>query len=351
MTPHIRALPAPLVSIVIPTYNRAALLPEAIESALGQQYPSLEILVVDDGSTDQTERLLASYGDRIVAIRLAKGGLAAARNAGLRAAHGKYVAWLDSDDIFLPEKTALQVAFLEKHAAAVLVSSDFAAFDDRGPRTESVRTYYHALRRVPGGLEAIYPTVVSLEYADIPWLRQAARPEARAVVRVGNVYDHLLGGSFIHPPTVLMRRNAALAAGELDARLANSFEYRFFFNLAGLGPFAFIDQPLLRYRYSEGQLSSEQHSLSMQLSILQIIMELPLQHPELVRHAGSAYRRRLASCHLGAALELADSRRGEALFHLLWSLRHFYADSRTPRTLARLALPAAARRMYRRLRR
>ena len=86
------------ISVIIPTYNYARFLAEAIDSALGQSYAPLEIIVVDDGSTDATSEVLAAYGDRIRVLRQKNQGVAMARNAGIAAARGDYLAFLDSDD-------------------------------------------------------------------------------------------------------------------------------------------------------------------------------------------------------------------------------------------------------------
>lgn len=102
-----------LVSIVIPTYNQAQYLSEAIESALAQTYRPLEVIVVDDGSTDETPFLLKAYAGQVISLRQENCGLAAARNTGWRASHGEYLLFLDSDDRILPEKIARHVARLD----------------------------------------------------------------------------------------------------------------------------------------------------------------------------------------------------------------------------------------------
>lgn len=101
----------PEVSVVIPTYNRAFVVGDAIRSALEQTFRDIEVIVVDDGSTDNTEEVVKSFGDkRIRYIKLnANRGGAAARNAGIKVAKGKYVAFLDSDDLWLPEKIERQL--------------------------------------------------------------------------------------------------------------------------------------------------------------------------------------------------------------------------------------------------
>ena len=107
----------PLVSIIIPAYNVEKYVQEAIDSALSQIYKDIEIIVVDDGSTDNTKKVLNPYikKGQIHYIYQENKGLSSARNTGIRAAKGGYIAFLDSDDLFLPEKMQRQVDFLEKH--------------------------------------------------------------------------------------------------------------------------------------------------------------------------------------------------------------------------------------------
>jgi glycosyltransferase involved in cell wall biosynthesis len=127
-----------LVSVIIPTYNRAALLRETISSVLAQTYPAIEIVVVDDGSTDATPELLASYGDRIRVIRKQNGGGTAARNTGILAAHGEFISVLDHDDLLLPEKIARQVALLEARPELGLVHCGYYRMDHAGRYLDKV---------------------------------------------------------------------------------------------------------------------------------------------------------------------------------------------------------------------
>ncbi|HWW62876.1 MAG TPA: glycosyltransferase [Thermoanaerobaculia bacterium] len=124
------------VSVVIPTYNRAATVGRAIDSVLAQGV-ACEIVVVDDGSTDDTASRLAAYGDRIRVVTQPNGGVAAARNAGLRVATGDVIAFLDSDDEWLPGKLARQLSLLESDPRVALVGGNAEYVDAKG-RVEMV---------------------------------------------------------------------------------------------------------------------------------------------------------------------------------------------------------------------
>lgn len=102
-----------LVSVIIPTYNRATTLLDAVESALRQTYRNIEVIVVDDGSSDGTEHVLRDFGDRISVIRQANAGPSAARNRGVAESNGEIVAFLDSDDHWMPDKIERQVALMK----------------------------------------------------------------------------------------------------------------------------------------------------------------------------------------------------------------------------------------------
>lgn len=122
----------PLVSVVIATYNQAKYLGYTIESVLNQTYPNIELIVVDDGSTDSTPEVAARFGGRIAYIRQANTERGAARNRGLAEARGEFIAFLDSDDIWLPDKIKNEVEYLQQHPDLGFVYSDREYIDADG---------------------------------------------------------------------------------------------------------------------------------------------------------------------------------------------------------------------------
>ncbi len=323
----------PLVSVVIPSYNSALVIGQTVESALAQTHRSLEVIVVDDGSTDDTERAVRPYRDRIVYLRQENQGLAGARNAGMARATGDLVAWLDADDLWNPEKVALQVAVLQQHPECVLVASDFSAFDDTGYFDRShLRAYFAAVGRMPGDLAGLFPHREELESRPLG----SGLPD-RVVVYWGEMYRRLIWGNVLLPSTVLFRRDAASRAGVLDASCRRDADWEYLLRVSAQGGVAFVDHPLMRYRYSAGQMSSDKHLADIALSRLVVLERLTARDPSLLSDAG--FRRRLGYSHLVAANALADVRRLEGARHLVRSVAYGYADARTVRTAAKLLLP------------
>lgn len=131
----------PKVSVIIPTYNGAQYIKQAVDSVLAQTYDDYEIIVVDDGSTDDTAELLRPYGDRITYLYQENRKLPAARNTGIRAARGQYLAFLDSDDLFLPHKLAAQARCLDERREVGLVASGHQYIDEAGRLLQESRSW------------------------------------------------------------------------------------------------------------------------------------------------------------------------------------------------------------------
>ncbi|OYY94865.1 MAG: hypothetical protein B7Y41_04725 [Hydrogenophilales bacterium 28-61-23] len=121
-----------LVSVVIPVFNASKYLAEAIDSVLAQSYRPIEIIAVDDGSTDDSLAVLRGYGDKVIVIEQPNGGQGVARNTAVDNSSGEYIAFLDADDIWDPVKLEKQVALLERHPEAVAVYCDHCVIDSNG---------------------------------------------------------------------------------------------------------------------------------------------------------------------------------------------------------------------------
>lgn len=124
----------PLVSVIVPAYNCVKYIPETLSSLFQQDYPNIEIVVVNDGSKDDTLDLLKSYGDKIVLVDQANTGVPGARNHGIKVARGRYVAFCDSDDLWSPQKVSEQVRYLETYPEVGMVYCDWQVWhpDDGG---------------------------------------------------------------------------------------------------------------------------------------------------------------------------------------------------------------------------
>ena len=152
----------PRITVVLPTYNRAHSLDRAVRSIVAQDYPDWELILVDDGSTDDTvllrQRFATLLGPRYRDATIARSGVSAARNHGIAMANGELIAFLDSDDFWLPQKLGMQVAALEQNPGAGFCFTDYAAFQDDGNFSIERHTIAPALEG------HIYPAVLEIRH-------------------------------------------------------------------------------------------------------------------------------------------------------------------------------------------
>lgn len=203
------------ISVVIPCYNAARFIGAAIESALAQTRRPEEILVVDDGSMDESAAVAERYGPMVQVLRRPHEGTSAARNAGLAAATGELVAWLDADDLWLPEKLEWQERLFDTPKIG-LVYAQRVKFLDGSPPDDVVWP-----RELPGG----------------------------------DVLRRLYFSNFIPSSTVVGRRQAFVDAGGFDTRLSAAVDYDMWLRVAVDWHFAGLDQVLLHYRLHSSQIS------------------------------------------------------------------------------------------------
>ena len=248
---------APLaVSVIIPTYNRADLVPRAIRSALAALSPGDEIIVADDGSTDGTYAAVEAFGPPVRLLRLDHAGAGMARNAGLAAARGPLVAFLDSDDEWLPDKITLQRTFLERRPDVLFAFSNFGVRLEDG--TE-VRSYLSRWMYPPHPFsDAFGPGV--------PYSSIAALPPGRADfdVHVSSLYLEEMRNNVVAAFTLMARKAEAGDALRFAEDLPTAEEWQAFGRLANLGPGAFFDtETAWQHGHSGPRLSaSQQHVLA-----------------------------------------------------------------------------------------
>ncbi|HEY2379365.1 MAG TPA: glycosyltransferase family 2 protein [Gemmatimonadaceae bacterium] len=232
------------MTVVIPTYNRSAIVGSAIESALKQTYRDLECVVVDDGSSDDTRAVVESYGPRVRYIYQENAGVTAARNLAIRHARGEFLAFLDSDDLWRPWRIESQVAALRRHPEAGLAWTDMTAVERSGHEIceRYLRTMYAAHTRVSIEEEMGQVATLGALCAAVP------AEHASAAVRVGDLFSEILLGNLMHTSTVLVRRDWVERVGGFDPTFVRAGEdYEFYVRLCSVGPVIFIDAPSTLY--------------------------------------------------------------------------------------------------------
>jgi glycosyltransferase involved in cell wall biosynthesis len=302
------------VSVVIPAYNATTFLAETLASVFAQTLPPAEIIVVDDGSTDDTAGVARDLG--VTVISRANGGISAARNTGVRAARCKYVALLDADDVWMPEKLEVQVAALATAAEPAFSFTDFHTFDSRGVRSARSELRAHpAFRRTVGRAPSGSNVVISAS-------------ESRPV----------LPDMYFVPSSAIVRRADVLAAGGFDESLPGCEDTEFFLRLFHVVPAIAVMRPLLRYRRHEAQnTASPTRVMTNEFKLIDRIVHDPGRYPSAdVRYYLG--KRALIHHRIGVC-EARLGRFDEAIASFETSLR----ERRTLRTLSALVATRSAR--------
>jgi glycosyltransferase involved in cell wall biosynthesis len=274
-----------LVTIITPAYNAAPYISDAIESVLRQTWPHWEMIIVDDGSTDHTCAVVSRYTDaRIRLLRNTHSGLpAVGRNTGLTHASGEYIAFLDADDLWLPEKLATLLSHLESHPYLGLVFSKYAVWRQGAPRATKIA------------------------------------PNLRGFPNPGLMFHLLCTRPVICNSSVVVKRALLDQYGCLDEdpKLRGTEDYELWLRLSAHVPFGFVTLPLVLYRVSSASLTSNAAGMAEGASLA--IEKTLDKHPEMRLSSMSS---RLAAQKLlwlgrGQCLDRIPGRGTRALLHSL----------------------------------
>ena len=230
------------VSIIIPAYNGDRYIEEAIASVLAQTYTDYEIIVVDDGSTDNTPQIVKQYGEQIKYFSQTNQGVAASRNLGLAKAKGEYIAFLDQDDLFLPHKLTSQVVLLEQNSSLGIANSGWQIVDRNGKFQSAVEPWHQIPNLTTANLIIWKPVFLGAMLFRRSWLEQIEKfdpsleqtPDVDLVIRLAGIG---CTADWVQETTVKYRqheanasKNTLLQARELDQILER------FFNRANVSP-------------------------------------------------------------------------------------------------------------------
>lgn len=242
----------PLISVVIPTFNRAWILKEAIDSVLAQTCRNYELIVVDDGSTDDTGMLLKGFED-IIVIHQENRGVSAARNKGIARASGELIAFLDSDDLWLPEKLSVQVAFFQENRDADIC------------QTQEI------------------------------WIRNGKRanPKNRHRKESGEFFERSLELCLVSPSAVMIKKSLFAKVGLFDESLPACEDYDMWLRIGAQYPIYLIDQPLIVKRGGHlDQLSATAGLDRYRIQSLAKIIESDILSPNQLKAAQSMMRKK-----------------------------------------------------------
>ena len=282
--------PLPNVSVIIPTYQRAHLIRESIDSVLAQTFQDFEIIVVDDGSTDGTHEVVSGYRNQVRYIYQENSGPSTARNTGIKAAQGEFIAFQDSDDLWLPEKLALQVPLFDRDPDIGLVYCDMSYFRSDGPcdRPSSFKSH--------------------------------APPASGYALR-----ELFVNGTPMHTPTAIVKRQCFNEVGSFDEGLRYFEDQAMWFRLAGVYKIDYVDAPLVECRVDDETPPTKNELLYARKVRKRVLKASPwlgnaLSNDELRKGYYHSYAYRTAQAHLAMSeSDLARQALTECLaFNPLW---------------------------------
>lgn len=207
----------PEVSVIIPVYNAEKFIKKTIESVLNQTYKDYEIIIIDDGSTDNSKKILDEFKDKVRYFKQANSGVSSARNMAIKEAAGKYIALLDQDDIWYPEKLEKQISFIKENPNVGMVYGDCYYIDDKD--------------------KVIYRVFEDQKYYQ------------------GKIFENLVIDNFVPIPTVLIKKEVLDKTGLFLENYSYAEEYELFIRIAKDYDIGCINEVLAGYRVHDTNLS------------------------------------------------------------------------------------------------
>jgi GT2 family glycosyltransferase len=247
--------PETTVSVVIPAHNRADVLPRAVQSVLAQTHEPMELVIVDDGSSDHTAEVCQSFPDTVRYIRQERCGAAAARNRGIQDASGEWIAFLDSDDAWEPRKLEVDLSILNAFPDAKWAISGFQVVDTEG----------HALPE-PQGFTRVFPVFEERRTQPASFFAQALEHNRISAggqvhdVFHGDAYELFFAGNFGLPSSAIMRRDFVMDLGGFDSTFTFAEDTEFFHRLAAHAPVVVVMSPLVLYTSGRADATTSSNS-------------------------------------------------------------------------------------------
>jgi glycosyltransferase involved in cell wall biosynthesis len=330
-----------LVSIIIPTFNRADCVSRTIASALAQTHANVEVLVIDDGSTDATRAVVLdtfSKDPRVRYVHKPNGGVSSARNHGIRLVQGEYAALLDSDDVWKPFKLELQLACLDAFPDAGMVWSDMTAVTPQGEVLSKhyLHTFYSNYSMF--SREDLFDRSVPL--TEIAPGLAAEVGDRRALA--GEIYGPMILGNLVHTSTVLLRRERLAATGFFDETRRSGEDHEFHLRTCRAGRVAFVDVDTIDYQVGRADaLTQPKYGLDLAMNYLNTLTSTLERDRDRIKLPQHVIDKVLADGHAWVAETLvAQGRHEEARPYLLYSLRHTPAQPRLVGMYTTSFLPA-----------
>jgi glycosyltransferase involved in cell wall biosynthesis len=271
----------PVVSVIIPAYNAAPWIGETIDSVLNQSFRDIEVIVVDDGSTDKTSEVVAKYQQKVKYIYKDNGGPSSARNVGILAARGEYIAFLDADDLWVASKLEQQMEIFNQNSSLVWVYSDGFIFENNPNQTPHLFSYSTCMYE-------------------------------------GDILCSLLVDNFIASPTPVIRKEIFDEIGLFNEEPAfkSVEDWDMWLRISAKYPIGFVDQPLVKYRRHASGLTGTSSILNALRQKLIVVEQAISRNPE---NLSNLYTKSISNLYTSAGHLTMSRGDREAARELYWN--------------------------------